>query len=115
MAARILAFVLIALAACCTQTPVLAHQAMSGWSYPYSCCSDRDCAEIAPAAVREGAGGYQVTVQPGSHPMWPSIRADPLVLAIPYRESKPSPDGRFHLCIDGSGKLLCFFAAIGGS
>lgn len=106
---------LVAVAALGWHGAASAHQAMSGWSYPYTCCSDRDCAEVAPEAVREGAGGYQVTIQPGGHPMWPKVRTDPLVLAIPYRESKASPDGHFHLCIDGAGKLLCFFAAIGGS
>jgi hypothetical protein len=88
---------------------------MSGWSYPVSCCSGVDCAEIAPSAVREMSGGYLVTVQPGSHPMWRADRPAPLLVRVPYAEAKPSPDGHFHLCINQSGDLLCFFAAIGGS
>ncbi len=92
-----------------------AHQAMSGWSYPVACCSGHDCAEIAAEAVKESAGGYVVTVRPGTHPMWRADRPEPLVVRIPYREAKPSPDGRWHICINGAGDLLCFFAALGGS
>ncbi|PZU93106.1 MAG: hypothetical protein DI527_07610 [Chelatococcus sp.] len=112
---RLFAIALIALASSCTQTPVYAHEAMSGWHYPAVCCSDRDCAEVPSAAIEETLDGYVVTVAPGRHPMWPITKPGPLKLAIPYLDSQLSPDGRFHLCIDGTGKLLCFFAAIGGS
>lgn len=95
--------------------PLRAHQAMSGWAYPYSCCAGNDCAEVSPAAVQETPAGYVVTVRPGTHPMWRSDRPAPLVVRIPYREAKPSPDGHWHICINGSGELLCFFAALGGS
>lgn len=94
---------------------VWAHEAMSGWVYPASCCSGVDCAQIEPSTVKETSGGYVVTVAPGSHPMWRSDRPAPLVVLIPYREAKSSPDGRWHLCLNGQGDLLCFFAAIGGS
>lgn len=90
--------------------PVFAHS----W-YPAACCSGTDCASIQPTSVRETAGGHVVTVAPGSHPMWRSDRPTPLVVRIPYREAKPSPDGQWHLCINGAGDLLCFFAIIGGS
>ena len=92
-----------------------AHQAMSGWTYPLSCCADNDCAQISPQAVRETAGGYVVTIAPGTHPMWRADRSAPLVVRVLYSEAKPSPDGRFHICLNGAGDLLCFFAAIGGS
>lgn len=95
--------------------PARAHSAMSGWVYPAICCSSTDCAEIAAATVQEAGGGYVVTVAPGSHPMWRSDRPAPLVVRIPYREAKPSPDGRWHICLNGAGDLLCFFSAQGGS
>lgn len=95
--------------------PVRAHEAMSGWSYPFECCSGVDCAEIDAEAVREAPDGYVVTVRPGTHPMWRADRPAPLVVRIPYREAKSSPDGRWHLCINAQGELLCFFAALGGS
>lgn len=104
-----------ALAAFTVGLDVRAYQAMSGWAYPASCCSGQDCAEISAHAVSETVDGYIVTVVPGSHPMWLHDRADPLVLAIAYLDSHHSPDGRFHLCIDRTGKPLCFFAAYGGS
>lgn len=95
--------------------PARAHSAMSGWAYPASCCSGTDCAEISPQSVQETGGGYVVTVAPGSHPMWRADRPAPLVVRIPYREAKPSPDGHWHICLNGAGDLLCFFAAAGGS
>ena len=47
---------------------------------------------------------------PGKHPMWSSERKQPLRLEIPQDKAKQSPDGHWHLCIDDSGELLCFFA-----
>ena len=29
---------------------------------------------------------------------------------IPYGKEKPSPDGAYHICINPSLKMLCFFA-----
>lgn len=105
----------LALAFCAPATVIHAHQAMSGWEYPASCCSGVDCAEVSPRAVQETPAGYVVTVAPGSHPMWRADRPAPLVVRIPYREAKPSPDGRWHICLNGAGDLLCFFAATGGA
>lgn len=113
---RIFAAACIAIVAACLATPAPAHQAMSGWSYPASCCSDRDCAEIPADVVREHVrDGFVVTVAPGAHPMWPITKPGPLTVAVPYLDVRVSPDGRFHLCIDATGKVLCFFAAHGGS
>lgn len=110
-----LAWLSLALALAAGAPETRAHQAMSDWAYPYSCCSGVDCAEIAATTVQETSGGYVVTVAPGSHPMWRSDRPAPLVVRIPYREAKPSPDGRWHICLNGAGDLLCFFSAQGGS
>lgn len=106
----LVAFAMLALASCSAGTPVYAHD----W-YPASCCSGTDCAPIGPQSVRETNGGYVVTIQPGTHPMWRSDRPAPLVVRIPYREAKPSPDGAWHICLNGQGELLCFFAIVGGT
>ncbi|WP_293807996.1 hypothetical protein [uncultured Bosea sp.] len=87
-----------------------AHQAPSGWDYPFYCCLDSDCSPIDAGAVREVPGGFIVTIMPGKHPMWSSERKQPLRLEIPQDKAKQSPDGHWHLCIDDSGELLCFFA-----
>lgn len=110
-----LGLALMLLASCGAGSPVYAHQAMSGWTYPLSCCADNDCAQIDPSTVRETSGGYVVTIAPGSHPMWRADRPAPLVVRIPYREAKTAPDGRWHICLNGAGDLLCFFVALGGS
>ena len=103
-------FALLALASGGAGAPVYAHE----W-YPASCCSGVDCAAVSPQSVRETSGGYVVTIAPGSHPMWRADRPAPLVVRIPYREAKPSPDGAWHICINGQGELLCFFAIVGGT
>jgi hypothetical protein len=90
--------------------PVWAHS----W-YPWECCSATDCAPIEPTTVRETPNGYVVTVAPGSHPMWGAERQAPLTVQIPYGRAKASPDGKWHLCINAQGGLLCFYAILGGS
>jgi len=113
---RIFAAACIAVVASCTGTPAQAHQAMSGWAYPASCCSGHDCAEIPAEAVAEHVrDGFVVTVAPGAHPMWPVTKPGSLKVSIPYLDTRASPDGRFHLCIDSNGKVLCFYAGYGGS
>ena len=110
---RFLPLLAILLASC--GQPVAAHQAMSGWQYPMSCCADNDCAQIAPETVRETARGYVITIQPGTHPMWKADRGGPLIVSVPYAQARVAPDGRWHICLDHTGKVLCFFASAGGS
>lgn len=83
--------------------------------YPWECCAGQDCAPVAAAAVRETPRGYVVTIRPGSHPQWPVGRPGPLVLTIPYAKAKPSPDGRFHICLRPDGSLICWFVVYGGA
>lgn len=92
-----------------------AHEAASGWDYPFECCYSADCAQIDPDAVREHGAGFTVTIAPGRHPMWPVERRAPLILDVPHRKARLSPDGLWHLCIDDSGELLCFFSPGGDS
>ena len=117
MSFKLVITLLIGLALIAMALPIgaRAHQAMSGWAYPIECCSGHDCAEIDAGTVTETVDGYVVTVLPGGHPMWRQDRARPLTLRIAHRDARQSPDGRWHLCIDASGRLLCFYAALGGS
>lgn len=84
-----------------------AHEAPTGWRYPYACCSDRDCNMIDADRVREGPDGYEVTLLPGDHDF---VKDSPVSYLIPYERTKDSPDGAFHICISPSLKLICFFA-----
>ncbi|CAN7716681.1 hypothetical protein [Bosea sp. LjRoot237] len=92
-----------------------AHQAPSGWDYPFECCSGADCARIDAGAVREVSSGFVVTIAPGRHPMWPTERRDQLILDIPHQKARRSPDGFWHLCINDAGEFLCFYAPGGDS
>ncbi|WP_342361429.1 hypothetical protein [Terrarubrum flagellatum] len=99
---------LIAIAALCVSGS-RAHE----W-YPAECCSGNDCAPISAQAVSETPDGYVVTIEPGSHPMWPQDGRAALVHVIAYKAARRSQDGRFHICIGASGYLFCFYAAVGG-
>lgn len=91
-----------------------AHNAPSGWTYPTRCCSGTDCAEISGRTVHDSPTGYRVAVAPGSHPMWPATKPETLLLIVPYAKAEASPDGRWHLCINSAGTLLCFYHVPGG-
>lgn len=96
-------------------TQALSHQAPSRWDYPFTCCSDADCAQIEAETVRESPAGFTVTIAPGKHPMWSADRRAPLILEIPHGKAQQSPDGHWHLCVNDAGELLCFFAPAGDS
>ena len=73
--------------------------------YPWECCSDNDCAPITVSETPlEKDGGYYLI--DGRH--------------ISYKELKPSPDGKWHLCEQkwpanpAARKILCVYAPIGG-
>lgn len=76
--------------------------------YPLACCSNRDCYELPEGLVYEGRGGYVVP----SHTNWNGATVAESVQ--PYT-SPPSPDGKFHICTNASGVILCFFAPGRGS
>ena len=81
-------------------TPAFSHEAPSGWSYPLSCCSLRDCRPVTSADVAETPDGYL-------------IRATREI--VPYNDSrvKPSGDNEMHLCQQygdfDNGRVLCLF------
>lgn len=92
----------------------LGHQAPSGWEYDPACCSGRDCAWVAPGAVREVRGGYAVSVAPGTHPMVP-MGSPPVSGLVPHGDPRirPSGDDQKHVCIMG-GRILCVYIPPGG-
>ncbi|EKF16843.1 hypothetical protein [Nitratireductor pacificus] len=77
----------------------LAHEAKSGWRYPYACCSDNDCREIKDAAISEVPDGYLIKVT-GE------------VVSYSDKRVKNSPDGVFHWCsVAGKddSRTICLF------
>jgi hypothetical protein len=65
-----------------------AHEAASGWSYPWECCSSTDCWETSSKTERDPvptAAGWQL--QDGS--------------VVPFNMTRQSPDGAFHVCRRG--------------
>jgi hypothetical protein len=85
----------------------LSHEATTiqgeplGWSYPVSCCSNKDCREVPATTLTPVKGGWRVELN-GQF--------------IPNNSSKlrDSPDGRYHLCMAGAkftptGTALCIF------
>lgn len=80
-------------------SPVLSHEAPTGWQYPVSCCSGNDCREVPDKAISERSDGYV-------------IEGTGEVVAYQDRRIKKSPDGAFHWCsVAGAsnGKTICLF------
>jgi hypothetical protein len=79
--------------------PAWAHDAKSGWSYPFSCCSGYDCREVPDKAISERPEGYVIN-NTGE--------------VVTYHDAriKNSPDGEFHWCsVAGANdsKTICLF------
>lgn len=77
----------------------LAHEAKSGWSYPYACCSNQDCREVPASAVSERPEGY--VINPTGE-----------VVAYSDRRVKISPDGVYHWCSiagEDNSRTICLF------
>jgi hypothetical protein len=77
--------------------PALSH----GW-YPLSCCSDRDCRELAEES------GEVVTETPEGWRLWDGR-------LVARGRAAPSQDQKFHLCETRAKSILCFFAPPGSS
>ena len=94
--------------------PAAAHEAPSGWSYDPECCSGFDCAWVAPGAVREVAGGYYVSIAPGTHPRVP-MGSPPVSGVIRHGDPRirASGDEHRHVCVLG-GRILCIYVPPGG-
>jgi hypothetical protein len=82
----------------CARAP--AHDAPSGWTYPFACCASLDCRQAAAGEVLERPEGYVVA---GTGEVIPMTDA----------RVRPSPDGLFHRCAHRSGldagKTICLF------
>ena len=63
--------------------PAMAHDAPSGWHYPVSCCSGRDCYEIDASELQEVMGAYKILAT-GQF--------------FGFNRVKVSPDGHYHRC-----------------
>lgn len=90
--------------------PVRAHS-----FYSYECCSDRDC---WPMGTDADAKEPEPQIEPGGY----RLRDGRFV---PQAETRPSPDGRFHVCrqsgaltgpmITPAGRPVCLWVPVPGS
>lgn len=80
-------------------TQALAHTAPKGWDYPWECCHDHDCAEIADNRVTTSPAGYVIDGK----------------FTVPQSQVRQSPDGKYHACFPNPERLQCFFAPPAGS
>jgi hypothetical protein len=98
---------ILLLAALSIPFATLAHNAPSGWAYPYECCSDKDC-EVLPLE--------RVTVEPDGYHL-------PNGAVVAHNKIRYSPDGRYHWCRYGgtgslirpSGQQVCLWVPGGGT
>ena len=101
-----------------------AHHSVTGWLYPFACCSGKDCHEIRSTAVVEGPNGYTITLRKDEHQML--IRDTTFQVAYGDIKIKDSPDGLYHLCVtqqhiisetnmEAGGAVLCVFIPPRGS
>jgi hypothetical protein len=96
---RILSSTLVLVMVVASASVAAAHEAKSGWRYPYACCSDQDCREVPANKISESRSGYR-------------IEATGEVLAYSDKRVRPSPDGLFHWCsVAGkeNTKTICLF------
>ncbi|MEX0409159.1 hypothetical protein ABGN05_26295 [Aquibium sp. LZ166] len=76
-----------------------AHEAPSGWDYPFACCSGFDCRPVEPRVISERPEGYV-------------IGSTGEVVAYSDRRVRNSPDGEFHWCSvagKSDGRTICLF------
>lgn len=77
----------------------LAHDAKSGWAYPYACCSGLDCREVNATQIRERPEGF--VIGPTGE-----------VVGYADKRIRNSPDGEYHWCsVAGrdDGRTICLF------
>jgi hypothetical protein len=81
----------------------MAHTAVSGFEYPWRCCSGQDCYEISQMDVEPVSGGWKIK-ETGE--VWPLERVE------------EPPDGKYHRCSvagDRGAKTLCLWIPPMGS
>lgn len=88
--------------------PAFAHDAPTGWTYPWSCCSSMDCQRVDNPRVHETPGGYVV-----------DGASDAAAIGYQDKRIKDSPDGDYHWCAHpqgtDAGKTICLFVPGKGS
>lgn len=80
-------------------TPAMAHDAPSGWPYPYECCTGIDCRPIKASQIRPGHDGYL-------------IRTSGEIVVYSDARVRKSPDDDYHWCSNGgrdNGRTICLF------
>ena len=101
---------ILALAALLAAAPAAAHG-----PWPYECCHDRDCAEIAARWVTDGETEVSIRIPPGGHPMWPADGRAAFATTIRRDKLRRAVTGEWGVCISPQGRLLCVFPpALGG-
>ena len=101
-----------------TTAKTRAHDAASGFQYPFQCCGGYDCSEIPSAFVKIDGEGYAITIPPGGHPQWSKDRTSDFTAHFKFDDAPASPDGAYHLCILGYAdppRASCFWHAEAGS
>ena len=73
-----------------TVSPARAHQAPTGWTYPWACCSNLDCREVEAKTISEKPQGYV-------------IQSTGEVVAYGDKRVKDSPDGEYRWCAHQTG------------
>ena len=85
---------------------VSAHDAPTGWKYPWACCSNMDCQQVQSSAVLEKPQGYV-------------IQSTGEVVGYRDKRIKDSPDGEYHWCAHqaglDAGHTICLFVPSKGS
>lgn len=77
----------------------MAHEAITGWTYPAHCCGGDDCGH-AISAIRNPDKSLTVTTKHGTATFPPDFK------------HLPSPDGLIHGCFTAT-TLYCLFLSTG--
>lgn len=76
-----------------------AHDAPTGWEYPYACCSGLDCRPVSDKQISERPEGFVIN-NTGE------------VIANADTRLRNSPDGEYHWCSVAGGersRTICLF------
>lgn len=87
----------------------MASPAVAHGPWPYDCCHENDCEEIAKEWVRERGDLITISIPPGGHKMWPADGRGAFVVTVERKSLRKAVTGEWSVCINPSGKLLCAF------
>lgn len=76
-----------------------AHDAPTGWKYPYACCSGLDCRPVSQKQISERPEGFVIN-NTGE------------VIASSDKRLRYSPDGEYHWCSvagEEQSRTICLF------